>query len=49
MKLKEIGKAKTSEKIEEILYKSELPYIPITYYNHDGFFSYRGHKERTVM
>lgn len=38
MELREIGQAKTSEEIEEILNKSELPYIPITYYNHDGFF-----------
>lgn len=38
MKLKEIGQSKTSEEIEEILNKSEVPYIPITYYNHDGFF-----------
>lgn len=38
MELKENGKATTSEKIEEILNKSKLPYIPITHYNHDGFF-----------
>lgn len=38
MKLKEIGQSKISEEIEEILNKSEVPYIPITYYNHDGFF-----------
>lgn len=38
MELKEIGRARTSEDIEELLNKSELPYIPITYYNHNGFF-----------
>lgn len=38
MELKEIGRARTSEEVEELLNKSELPYIPITYYNHDGFF-----------
>lgn len=38
MELKEIGRARTSEDIEELLSKSELPYIPITYYNHNGFF-----------
>ena len=38
MELKEIGQTRTSEEIEELLNKSELPYIPITYYNHNGFF-----------
>lgn len=38
MELKEIGRAVTSEELEELLNKSELPYIPITYYNYDGFF-----------
>ena len=38
MELKEIGRARTSEEIEELLNKSELPYIPITYYGYDGFF-----------
>lgn len=38
MEIKEIGQTKTSEEIEEFLNKSELPYIPITYYNHSGFF-----------
>ena len=38
MELKEIGRARTSEDIEELLNKSELPYIPMTYYNHNGFF-----------
>lgn len=37
MELKEIGQAKTSEEIEEILNKSELPQIPITYYGSEGF------------
>ncbi len=38
MELKQIGRAVTSEEIEELFNKSELPYIPITYYNYDGFF-----------
>ena len=38
MELKEIGQTRTSEEIEELLNKSELPYIPITYYNYDVFF-----------
>lgn len=38
MELKEFGQTRTSEEIEELLNKSELPYIPITYYNYDGFF-----------
>jgi len=38
MELKEIEQTRTSEEIEELLNKSELPYIPITYYNYDGFF-----------
>ena len=38
MELKEIGQTITSEEIEELLNKSELTYIPITYYNYDGFF-----------
>lgn len=38
MELKEIGQTITSEEIEELLNKSELTYIPITYYNYNGFF-----------
>ncbi len=38
MELKEIEQTKTSEEIEEILNRNELPHIPIAYYNYEGFF-----------
>lgn len=38
MELKEIEQTKTSEEIEAILNRNELPHILITYYNYDGFF-----------
>ncbi len=38
MEVKEIEQTKTSGEVEEILKRNELPHIPITYYNHDGFF-----------
>lgn len=38
METKEIEQTVSNKEIDEVLNKSELPHIPITYYGHNGFF-----------